>query len=788
MAISVDMGRDVRFEIKSPFEDKVVMDIARFDKGFSKSLKWDPASKVWWTKEPNALSAVIQAAQERSKGIALSPVADQMFREVGARAAEDAEKAAKEKAEATRIAVERAQAVVEASRQADVDYEPPAPLGQSYLPFQKAGVKFALDRYAEGWPGVILGDAMGLGKSVQLAGIINEIDPSEGRILVTCPAFLKLNLKREIEKWDTRGRSVAIWDTKQQPDADVIVVNYDIVHKKGIVEKLRGEEWALLACDEAHYLKNVKAKRTQVVLGDFAYRDPKVGLPSKRRLLMSGTPLTNRPKELFPLVKTCMSKTAAVKAPDGQDITKAFTAFWNPSRPQDSFAGRFCGGQQGRFGLECDGSSNLDELQFGLRSSFMVRRLKEDVLKELPPKVRQIVEVSADDPEAKAALKNEVKARENAEKTIADLKAKAELAKAEGRDAYKKAVEAMKVGVAASIGEMAKARHEVALAKVPAVIEQINSVLEEEAAVVVFGHHRDVIAKISEAFAGDVGVITGDTPMQDRQDLVDAFQAGKFRVMVGNIQAMGVGLTLTRASTVVFAELDWVPASMSQAEDRCHRIGQESNVLVLHVVLDGSMDAGMAKKLVAKQDVIDRVLDREDPEAEEKAEAALSRQETEVAEVSKGFEVPDYKVAATAEVIERELPGKSKALTPSDIDDIHAALLEIAGTCDGARAEDGRGFSKVDSAIGRTLALSDGLTPKQAVLGLSLAHRYRRQLPDDLKARIAAVRKSVDEAGKDEAGEEGRKRDPFAKAKEMKTSKELERGKVTERKVKDVAW
>jgi hypothetical protein len=219
--------------------------------------------------------------------------------------------------------------------------------------------------------------------------------------------------------------------------------------------------------------------------------------------------------------------------------------------------------------------------------------------------------------------------------------------------------------------------------------------------------------------------LTGDTPMQTRQDNVDRFQNGKnCRVFVGNIQAAGVGITLTAASHVIFTELDWVPGNMTQAEDRCHRIGQHDSVLVQHLVLEGSLSARMAKVLIEKQDVIDRALDR--------------GKEVEVPAT------PSRERAATESVSHEKLTAIAEKLTPEQISAIHRGLQILAGWDeDHARSLNGIGFSKMDVAIGHSLANSFSLTARQAALGQKLVNRYRRQLPDE----VVLAAKSTEEIG-----------------------------------------
>jgi SWI/SNF-related matrix-associated actin-dependent regulator of chromatin subfamily A-like protein 1 len=143
------------------------------------------------------------------------------------------------------------------------------------------------------------------------------------------------------------------------------------------------------------------------------------------------------------------------------------------------------------------------------------------------------------------------------------------------------------------------------VAKIPHVIEHLQDALAESAKVVCFAHHREVIHAISAEFGEACAVVYGDTPAPDRQAAVDRLQTDpECRLFVGGITVAGTGITLTASSHIVFAEYDWRPGVMSQAEDRCHRIGQRESLLAQYLVFDGSIDAIMATRNVEKEDII----------------------------------------------------------------------------------------------------------------------------------------------------------------------------------------
>lgn len=642
--------RGGRFVARCAYEQREIPKAAGF--------RWDRDQKCWYTTDA-AIAAKLTA----------DPA--EIERQITAR----------EEAKAAAIA---------ASRASDADVELPVPEGLSYLPYQRAGIAYGLSH-----PSLLLGDDMGLGKTIQLIGVINA-DPTIKRVLLVCPASLKLNWAREMRKWFVRPLTIEI-ASKYLPSSDVVIVNYDQLRKH--IDAIRKVEWDLIGCDEAHYLKNPKAQRTQLVLGKPRRKeDPgSPGIQARRRVCLTGTPIPNRPVEIWPIVNYL----------DPVNFDNFF-----------AFAKRYCAGHQNGHGWDFSGASNLAELQDKLRSTIMIRRKKADVLTELPPKRRQVVELELD-AGARAAVEAEAKSWAAHEATVQAARISVELAKAGSDEEFQEAVEKLRALTSAAFTELSKVRHDTAVRKIPLVVEHLRDMIDQGIKVVVFAHHTDVIDGILAEFPGAVS-ITGSTPMQARQAAVDRFQNDADCLMfVGNIMAAGVGLTLTAASNVVFAELDWVPGNVTQAEDRCHRIGQRDVVFVQHLVLDGSLDAKIAKTLVVKQEIIDQSLDRE----------------RAIGEATPAIPTTDRERAATETSTRSQIAETAQQLTSDQVSAIHECLAELAGICDGARKQDGMGFNALDTAIGKRLAYSGMLTPRQAALGLKIISKYRRQLPADLMAR-----------------------------------------------------
>lgn len=586
--------------------------------------------------------------------------------------------------------VVREEKAIAASAASDAVIEVPAPEGCEYLPYQRAGIAWGIEREA-----VLIGDEMGLGKTIQALGVINA-DASIKRVLVICPASLKLNWKREAQKWLTRHFEKGIVKGTEWPrHADFIICNYDVAAKH--TARIHGEPWDMLILDEAHYCKNPKAQRTQAILGK-RDRDPEKVLPAvtaRRKIVLTGTPILNRPVEAQAIL--------------GYLAPAEFGNFFN-------YAKRYCAAFQGRYGWDFTGSSNLEELQRKLRSTVMIRRLKADVLSELPAKRRQVIELAANG--AAGIVEKEANAWAAHQETLTALREAVELAKVlEDQEAYAEAVEALREGSSAAFEEMAQIRHDVALAKVPYVIEHVASAIEE-GPVVLFAWHRDVVKALAEGLAEreiDSVQLVGGMSDEAKQQSVDAFQAGQVPVFIGNIKAAGVGITLVRSSHVVFAELDWVPANMTQAEDRTHRIGQRSSVLVQHLVLEGSLDQVMAEALVKKQEVADKALDNPIAKLEATEPVTAVRIKTS----------PQDRSVST--------DSSAKAYSPEEIVKYHLGLRRLAGMCDGAREIDEMGFNKLDTRFGKALAAQASLSQRQAAIAERLCRKYRRQLGEAYK-------------------------------------------------------
>src|SRR6185312_8755921 len=302
--------------------------------------------------------------------------------------------------------------------------------------------------------------------------------PDVRKILIVCPASLKINWRREWKKWDVKGLSIAFVsgeDTTTFPhEADVVIISFNLV--KPYHSILRSCAWDMLIIDEVHNLRNVKtSERTQYTLG-YAPKGKPAILPIEARykLFLTGTAIVNRPIEMWPYLQALAPET--------------FNNFF-------AYAKRYCDAQQTAYGWTFKGASHLDELQELLRSTVMIRRVKKDVAKELPKKIRQIIPIEdevvrAMEAEGLSAIKEMIDKAE-AEKVLAYLR--------DDKKGYQEAANKLRAARKAAFEEMARLRHEVALGKVPHIIKLATESLEN-GKVIIFAHHLDVIAKFKEEF------------------------------------------------------------------------------------------------------------------------------------------------------------------------------------------------------------------------------------------------------------------------------------------------
>lgn len=439
------------------------------------------------------------------------------------------------------------------------------------LPYQRAGVDFILRE-----KNVILADQPGLGKTMQAIASINyaSLKLDSAKAVVVCPSSIKENWLRELDFFFENFWQAVIVNSGKQQFADklmqsdrntLIIVNYEYLKNRIVSDQLKRFNPDFVILDEAHYVKNPQSKRYKVIANELLPNWKNLQL----KILLTGTPIQNRPIEIRPLV--------LLTKPEVLEPYKEFRRF----------AFKYCDGRMGKWGFEANGSTNEEEL--GLRLSLggvIIRRKKENVLPQLPDKTMTML-VFDGNTDAKRVLKKY--------DVLFDFEA---------------VLKNPTFWQKNSNEHIATARRELAIAKLADSIEAIKELLESVDKVVIFAWHTEIMDALENAFKEyKPAFIAGRTKTETRQAEVDRFQNDPAcRVFIGNILAAGVGITLTAASHIEFVESSWVPGEIFQAVDRCHRIGQKSSVSARFHVVKGSIDEAVIGSLISKNLTIKKIL------------------------------------------------------------------------------------------------------------------------------------------------------------------------------------
>jgi SNF2 family DNA or RNA helicase len=446
--------------------------------------------------------------------------------------------------------------------------------------FQKEGLDFLLKSSGN----ALLADEMGLGKTVQTLSYVST-EKQTFPVLIVAPLVTLKNWEREIEKFlkrksrngrivESESPSVTLIRTgksKELPKSDMYVINYELLLKRS--EDIEKIGIRTIVCDEVHNLRSkttqkYKAVKKLAALSTVQYR---IGL--------SGTPIYNRGSEIWPIID--------ILKPGLLGSFKEFCEY-------------FCYvNDKGKaIVLENKRASLRNELQ----KHVMLRRKKSDVLKELKDKVRYKEVIASDTDFYLEELDKIWKKLESEQK-----EAQTEFSKSAS---YHRAIQSE--------------RQIAGVAKIPHVINFVKNIMEIEESVVVFCHHKVIHKLLHESLQefSPVSIIGGQSD-DTRQDQIDKFQKGESKLMIAGIRAGNVGINLTRAKYVIFAELDWSPAIHRQAEDRLHRIGQKNTVFAYYLIGNGTLDDHVASILVDKSYEIDAIMDETVDTYENKDKAAL---------------------------------------------------------------------------------------------------------------------------------------------------------------------
>ena len=427
----------------------------------------------------------------------------------------------------------------------EIDYSPydnRPPLTHQKIAIEKL---LANDRF-------ILADDMGLGKTTST--IIASLESQSKKILIICPASLKINWQREIEIYSNK-KTLIVEGGKWGSTFDFYIINYDIIKNYHTIgEPEIGEEkntqisdtkFDLAIVDEAHYISNTTAQRTKLI-NDILSRIPKVWL-------LTGTPMTSRPINYFNLLKIVNSNV---------------TLDWS------AYVRRYCGGYQftvnGRKIWNTGGATNLEELKTKTKNTIL-RRLKTDIL-DLPDKIISPIFLTLSSTEYDSGLEEFIQiAQENKNKESLSI----------------------------TINRLMKIRKIISEQKVDYTCEIIDRCLEQGKKIIVFTNFTMSLDMLHEKYKKNSVVLDGRMSKEKRQKSVDRFQTeDKIKIFISNIVAGGVGITLTEAEVVIMNDLSFVPAHHSQAEDRAFRYGQKNNVLIYYPIFDNTIEGVIYLSLI----------------------------------------------------------------------------------------------------------------------------------------------------------------------------------------------
>lgn len=436
----------------------------------------------------------------------------------------------------------------------EIDYSPYD--NRAPMTHQKEAIEklLANDRF-------ILADDMGLGKTT--SAVIASLESGAKKILIVCPASLKINWEREIKNYTDR-RILLIEGKKWGSTFDYYIINYDILKNFHTTDKTEDSEayqlianagFDLAIVDEAHYISNSTAQRTKL-LNDILSKIPKVWL-------LTGTPMTSRPINYFNLLKITESPLALN---------------WQ------SYVRRYCAGYQftarGKKIWNTGGASNLDELREKTKN-LVLRRMKTDIL-DLPEKIITPVYLELQSKFYDSELEDFIRITKESKE---------------------------KESISVTLNRLMKIRQLIAIEKVDYTCELVDKFLELDKKVIIFTNFTASLDMLHEKYKKNSVILDGRMSKEKRQESVDKFQNNdKVKVFISNIKAGGVGITLTAAETVIMNDLSFVPADHSQAEDRAYRYGQKNSVLVYYPVFDNTIEIQIYNILQKKKGIIDQVM------------------------------------------------------------------------------------------------------------------------------------------------------------------------------------
>jgi len=421
-------------------------------------------------------------------------------------------------------------------------------------PYQREGVEFLSNKKT-----ALLADDPGLGKTLQAIRACDEAMALF--VLVICPASVVENWKREIAKY-------------RQGDWSAFVTSYDNAVGKDF-RRITERQWCVIILDEGHLLKSLSTKRTKGIYGqDAALPDDCVAAKGLQVWVLTATPMPNHSAELYPHLRALYPEVL---------ISPRTGKIWSYYQ----FEAAYCVLKNNGFGQQIVGTRNDAKLHEKLKG-FMLRRRKADVLKDLPPIRFADLYLDAD------VDGIDFEEAEKVRKALAE----------EGIDGLRRI---------SFDGGVAKLRRLTGMAKAKPAAAWVKDWLDatpNDRKIVLFAHHTDVIEYLYDQLCAVAVRVHGGMKQNERQRAVDRLQEDpKIRVFIGQIQAAGTGITLTRASDLLFVEHSWVPAENEQAAQRIHRIGQTEPCLVRTGIIPGSIDEDISRAVSRKMKSISAVID-----------------------------------------------------------------------------------------------------------------------------------------------------------------------------------
>jgi SWI/SNF-related matrix-associated actin-dependent regulator 1 of chromatin subfamily A len=409
----------------------------------------------------------------------------------------------------------------------------------------------------------LLADQMGLGKSIQSLLYVYR-NPHIKTTIIICPAVLKINWQRECSlhfSWHAEILESNTPKMAQLLKSRLLIINYEILHSwMDYLIRLNPD---LVICDEAQAICNRSSRRSKAV------RTLCKDVPHV--IALSGTPLTNRPAELWNVLN--------IIRPD------KFPSFFK-------FAFSWCNPKRTQWGWDFRGAGNLDKLHKTLKDILMVRRLKKDVLKELPDKIHSVIPIQITD-------------RKEYDHALHDFIGWLIKTNPTKLSAAQKAQRIVQMGALKQLAGKLKLKN---------VIKWIDTFLEEsDKKLILFAVHTELIALLNKHYKNISVVVNGKVRGAKRQQAIDQFNKHtKTRLLIGNVVAAGKGWSCKSADDGAFVEFPWTPDALAQASDRVHGIGRgtgNSRCHIHYLVGEGTIEEDLLKLIQRKQRILTQVLD-----------------------------------------------------------------------------------------------------------------------------------------------------------------------------------